>query len=81
MKIRDCRKEVVCFEDIAVTELFESCENEGSIYMRLMTVSVPNIGGSYNAVNVETGRYANFGEDEEVIPVRGSFHREGNING
>lgn len=78
MKITDDRKEFVFFGDLEVTELLESRNNEGNIYMKLLPVSIPGIKDhtTYNAVNVNTGRYVNFKEDERVIVVHGSFHRE-----
>lgn len=78
MKISDGRKEIVRFGDIAVTDLLERLENEGSIYMKLLPVAIPNLSmcSTYNAVNVVSGRYAKFDDEDEVIPVRGSFHRE-----
>ncbi len=82
MQITDDRKEVVFFRSIAVTDLLESLKNDGSIYMKLTPVVSPEqmYCRAYNAVNVTTGRYTIFDEDEVVVPVRGSFHREGYIN-
>lgn len=85
MKICDCRKEATafCFCDVPVTGLFEDPREEGTVYMRINPIIVP--GGfdddTYNALNVETGIYARYFDNEEIVPVYGAFHREGNING
>ena len=84
MKICDCRKEAsVCFRDVPVTGLFEDPREEGTVYMRIKPIIVP--GGfdddTYNALNVETGIYARYFDNEGIMPVYGAFHREGNING
>jgi len=82
MKIVDERKETVLFGDIEVTGLFESCE--GRVYMKIRPVIVAesrdNDDTVYNAVNVETGCYNRLDDEDEVVPVYGSFHREGGIN-
>lgn len=77
------KRYMVRFGDIKVTELFESDKNCGSVYMKINPILIPNMEeyGTYDAVNVETGRYNNFSEDDDVTPVNGAFHREGNING
>lgn len=78
MKITDDRrKETVLFRDIDVTGLFEDLHNEGAIYMRLNPIVILDGMIPRNAVNVETGRYANFDGDEDVIPVHGEFYRKG----
>lgn len=84
MKICDDRNEAITFGDIGITELFEESRDEGRIYMKIYPVivaeSVDVDDSHYNAVNVETGFYAKFLDDEKVVPVHGSFHREGSIN-
>lgn len=83
MKITDDRTELAFFGDLEVTGLLESRENEGCIYMKIHPVILAESKSNivYNAVDVETGGYAKFEDEEEIIPVYGSFHREGNING
>lgn len=80
MKISS-KRYMVRFGDIKVTELFESDKNRGSVYMKINPVLIPNMEeyGTYDAVNVETGGYNNFSEDDDVTPVNGAFHREGSI--
>lgn len=81
MKICDYRKDAAVFGDVSVTGLFEDPREEGAVYMKINPVIIP--GGidddTYNAVNVETGVYARYFDNEDIVPVYGAFHREGNI--
>ena len=83
MKINDCRKNATTFGNVSVTELFEDPREDGAVYMKINPIIVP--GGldddTYNSMNVETGVYARYFDDEEITPVYGAFCREGNING
>lgn len=82
MKITDDRKEGVFFRDIDVAGMLEDPREEGAIYMKLNPIIIPGAvdDDTYNAVNVGTGDYARFFDNERIIPVYGSFHREGHIN-
>lgn len=81
MKIIPCEKATVCFTDIDVTELFE--DKDGHIYMRIKPVNIADVPqmGTFNAMDMNDGRYASFHYDALVTPVYGSFHRKENPNG
>lgn len=69
------KRYMVRFGDIKVTELFESYENCCSVYMKINPILIPDMEeyGTYDAVNVETGAYNNFSEDDDVMSVNGRF--------
>ena len=80
MKICDDRN-YITFGEITVTELFSPIFNDDIVYMKIKPVIVPGSANAdtYNAVNVETGYYSKFRDEEVITPVRGEFHREGII--
>jgi len=76
MKIIPCEKPTVTFNSIVVTELFEN--DDENIFMKINPVNVADLPqvGTFNAVDMYSGRYAYFHPDTLVIPVYGSFHRK-----